>query len=380
MSYKVWIGKRESDISTYGFFNYSITFYGSNTGNNVSYCTTRRIRANHSSDFVHFVAKKISLLMMQEEKIEIHFYNNQLAYKIIGENPNIKNRIVNLNSLSVLDILRHKTLSRVWLTNSVSTPAFCLLSKNECTIDYLQKKFGMQFHSFIVQKNYSSGGVGTFIINNDNYSNMIKQLKENELYLVSPYYYPNIPLSCHILIDDCNCIVFPVSEQILYTNNNKLEYMGNKYLRHDSPVSTMVSEAAKTIGLRIQKLDYRGICGLDFIYYDNKVMLIEINPRYQGSSYIINYALFHNNLPSLFELNSMCFNDIVSDSIIERIEKISMPYANKYLEYHSIDDLHEISHILTDKNNLVFLDGYNNATQFENECYLLRYLFPCEEL
>lgn len=222
--------------------------------------------------------------------------------------------------------------------------------------------------------------MGTFIVNNSNYNEIQNHLIENDLYLVSPYYTPNHPLSCNLLIDDFRCVVFPVSEQILYTLNNKLEYIGNKYLNSLSQQSILVKETAIKIGYRLQNIGYRGICGFDFIYFNNQVMLIEINPRYQGSSYVINYVLRQNKLPSLFELNSICFSGKISDDITKKIDGIRVPYANIYLEYRNFDDFSEIQGIISNGRNLVFLDGYNNAIEFEKDCYLLRYLFPCDEL
>lgn len=49
------------------------------------------------------------------------------------------------------------------------------------------------------------------------------------------------------------------------------------------------------------------ICGLDFIIQGNEVYFIEINPRFQGSSFLINRALSEKSLPSLYILNKRAF-------------------------------------------------------------------------
>ena len=117
MPTKIWIGKRESDIMTYEYFDMSITFWGSNTGNNYSFCTTNRIKDNYDNAFTQFVLKKLDCYFNQYNKpdIEIHFYNNSFAYKLISINPLLKKYIVNMNSQRIFNIVRHKTLSRVWL-------------------------------------------------------------------------------------------------------------------------------------------------------------------------------------------------------------------------------------------------------------------------
>ena len=59
----------------------------------------------------------------------------------------------------------------------------------------------------------------------------------------------------------------------------------------------------------MQKKGYRGVLGIDSIIYDDEVYFMEINPRFQNSSTILNKGLQENNLPSLQELHYNCFND-----------------------------------------------------------------------
>lgn len=306
MSYKIWIGKRESDILTYEFFDYSITFYGSNKKRNVAFSNEYRQKASYSDDFTTFAINNLNTIYKRHKDIEIHFYNGVFAHKIIAKCPSYKDYVVNTNSIFILNNLRHKTLSRLWLNNSVPVPSFTLLSKDECNVDYLKRKFD-GFSSFVIQKNYSGGGAGTYLINNLNESNVISRLLDHELYLVSPFYSPSQSLSCHILIDASDCVVLPVSEQVMYSKKNSLEYIGNRFLSNESPISQLIKEKAFLIGNKLKHVGYRGICGFDFICYNSEIFLVEINPRYQGSSYILNFALKKHQLPSLFELNTMCF-------------------------------------------------------------------------
>ena len=253
------------------------------------------------------------------------------------------------------------------------------MSKSECCVKNLERKFG-KYNSFIIQKNYSGGGSGTHLINNINELDIINRLNNDDLYLASPYYYPSQSLSCHILIDENTCVVFPVSEQILYTKNDKLEYVGNKYIPNNSQESKSVKYYASKIGELLRIAGYRGICGFDFINNNKQIMLIEINPRYQGSSYIINYSLNKSGLPSLFELNNICFQSSMPSNLIKRIETLNIRYSNQYIEYNNRNDIVSANKIINEPNNIVFLDGFDKASKFEKGCYLLRYIFPCDEL
>lgn len=377
--YKVWVGKRESDILTYKYFDYSITFYGSNCENNVAFSTKKRNNASYTKSFIEFTKKNLKRILENNSDVEIHFYNTVFAYKMLTVYPEIEPYIVNINAQIVLNTLRHKTLSRLWLNNYVDTPAICLLDKNDCTIELLKKKFGTDFDKFIIQKNYSGGGEGTYLIDSSNIDTILNSLKKDELYLISPYYYPNESLSCHIIIDSEKCIVFPVSKQVLYTNNNTMEYVGNVYIDLFSELSQRVKQIAKKIGLKLQQIGYRGVCGFDFIATNNKVLLIEINPRFQGSSYVINDILYNQGLPSLFELNSMCFNDTISNDIANIISSLNPSCSNHYIKFQSLKDIQLAKSIIHNDKYQVFTDGFLETEDFELGCYLLRYISPCEE-
>ena len=143
--YRIWVGKRESDILTYEYFDASITFYGSNENGNYSFCTKERKVAKYSYEFVDYTIQMLEKLITAYSEVEVHFYNSIFAYKILNKHKDFEKYFVNLNSLDILDVIRHKTLSRAWLTNVVNTPAFCLLSKNECSIENLKRKFGEKY-------------------------------------------------------------------------------------------------------------------------------------------------------------------------------------------------------------------------------------------
>lgn len=377
--YKIWIGKRESDILTYNFFDYSITFYGSNGTNNKSFCVEHRTKYSESKFFLNFVLENINEIIKKNKNCEIHFYNNILAYKLLQLYPALKKYIANLNDYSVLNILRHKTLSRLWLCNCVETPDFCLLSKDECNILNLQKKFNNKYSSFVIQKNYSGGGTGTYLMHQNNQNIIIEKLDDNELYLVSPFYYPNRSFSCHAMIDCKKYVIFPILEQSFYTENCQIEYAGNTYVDSQLGLATDITASAKKVCLKLQKIGYKGVCGFDYLLVKNKIMLVEINPRYQGSSFVVNNALKEHNLPSLFELNDMCFNEEIPENIIDNIKSLKINSSNMSLHYRTPDDINNANNILNKEENIVFLDGFLNTKTFEKESYLLRYISPCTE-
>lgn len=371
MALKIWVGKRESDILTYKFFDISITFWGSNTNNNHSFCTTERIKDNYGNRFTQYVLKLLLLYISHNKNldIEIHFYNNSFAYKLINLEASLRDYIVNINPQRIFDIVRHKTLSRVWLQNTIDVPQSAYLSKDECQYNKLLNKFP-RHKKFIIQKSISGGGDGTYLMHKNNWEDVIDKLDKDDIFLVSSYYEDNISLSCHLIIDNKRVTVFPVSEQLLRYDENRICYCGNKYLDNNSKLSINIKKVATTIGHKLKEIDYRGICGLDFIFSENRIMLVEINPRFQGSSYLINAELKKANLPSLFELNTIAFHDCISTSISQKIEIIKVSYESHTCVYNKC-----LPNVMNYPQNVhLFLDGLLSADICENGVYLYRYL------
>lgn len=75
-------------------------------------------------------------------------------------------------------------------------------------------------------------------------------------------------------------------------------------------------------------LGYKGICGIDFLLYDNEVFFLEFNPRFQGASFLIDLALSNYNL-SLYQLNKQCFIDKVDNDFIPNLSNLVIPYSYK---------------------------------------------------
>lgn len=141
---------------------------------------------------------------------------------------------------------------------------------------------------------------------------------------------------------------------------------------NNNELAIQVKNKAINVGKRLMEINYRGICGLDFIFTQNNILLIEINPRYQGSSYLLNAVLNIYNLPSLFELNSICFSaNYINNDITSQIDKMSVSFES-YTSIYKMGGCNDIKNL--PKNVLLFLDGLSNANKFEDGVYLYRYL------
>ncbi len=371
---KIWIGRRESDILSYKpmKFDFSITYYGSNKSTNYSYIRNERLCTKYDSIFLRFVINCIKRIQKSHPECELYFYNSRLGEKLLNIDPSLENLFRNCNSFNLLDWLNNKAYVRLWLSSTVEVPPYALFSKNDCKYNNLRKKFP-DYDKYIIQYNYSSGGMGTFLLNKCNGREIFPKLKKNSPYLVSPFIENAISACCHVIITENDCLIFPIGIQILSDN---MDYSGTTYIL-PYEIKMQLSKITKFISAIANLLSqngYRGICGYDFLLKDETIYLIEINPRYMGSSYLINMVLFENNLPSLFELNDMAFKDDIS--IIKYkdiIWNLKIPYTSFAVHYNDHKNYVDYPECY-----LLFKDGHNFLNQCENNAYMYSYIIKKE--
>lgn len=377
MIVKVWIGRYESDVLTYKpyCFDYSITYYGSNQNNNFAFSDIVREHAVYNNIFVEFVNEKIIKIrnktIHKDNSIELYFYSNGIKRNLLDKYPQYKNICKNCNSNKLIDWLNNKTYTRLWLDNTVSVPKYALLSKAECSYEKIHSLFP-EFNEYIIQKNYSAGGHGTFKLNKYNEQTILDKITFYEPYLVSPYYKNNISMCCHVIISENDILIFPLALQKLSEANNRLSYEGTDYSfsrELSKDIKSKCMDFINKISILLSQNGYRGICGFDFLIIDKTPFFIEVNPRFMGSSYLINYALCESNLPSLFEFNTMAF---VNSKKLGKYKKIISEMRINYIT-RTISNFSGVQNIKLPQRNNMFFDGLRENTLLKQDVYLYRY-------
>ena len=372
--YKVWIGNRESEILTYNIFDESITYFGSAKNGNHAFALINRTPAKYSNEFKAYVIQKIDSIITSHNDAEFHFYNPMFAHKIISIRPDLACFFANINDYELLKWITSKTFVREWLSNSVDVPPYALLSKDECKINNLHSLFG-NYNEFIIQKDISGGGEGTYLLTPISEYRVLDSLCYNSLYLVSPCLSPKVSACCHMLIDNDTTTIFPFGIQSSVITNDKMIYKGTSYSkisRFNNCVVNSLNEKAFIIGERLRNIGYRGICGLDFIVIENTVFFIEINARYLGSSFLINKALNEQNKISLFEMNHICFDAKLP---LGTLDGLQINYSSKCEKSVSVMNHQEILELIENKNrgrSTLFFDGLGNSNTVEKNTYLYR--------
>lgn len=380
MSIYYWIGKYESDIVHCDFFSGSITYYGSNRSNNHSFCDNSvRISSRLQNEYKFFVIQSMKKIIDNYETVIFLFYNQKFANEILVEHPEYISHVAGINSEKIIDLLNNKLYSRLLFSNIIDILPFKTLTQNECVYRKIQTLFP-DYKKFIIQKNISSGGKGTFLLNAQSEEFIGHNLNNSEIYIVSPYLEYSYSVNSHICITDTNIILFPCSIQLSEVQNYQILYKGADYSAVQwikDELKMEILNKLYAIGNLIMKQGYRGILGVDLLIFKDKVFFVEVNPRFQGSSLALNKCLIDQSLPSLYELHLMAYRGEISADIVASIKKLKTDYSlilyKKNTSNYSAENLYK-----NFKNNAdlyeVFEDGYLPEIPIDFKAYMFRVL------
>ena len=228
----------------------------------------------------------------------------------------------------------------------------------------------------IFQENNSSGGYGTHIVNiaTDSLEPFI-----GKTFMVSPYIENSVSVNVHIIIGHNTILFFPGSIQIISNLNNKLIYLGADYISFQSLSlikRNRLSCYVKKLGEYLRNLGYKGILGLDFLITKDEIMFVEVNPRFQASTPLLNIALKVNGLPNMQEMQIAAFmgKDLPAQS---RIDAVLVPYSMiSYIDgtwnkpYALLKKTQKINEI-----EMFFEDGFSQNEKIQKNAYLFKVVF-----
>ncbi len=180
---------------------------------------------------------------------------------------------------------------------------------------------------FVVQKNHSSGGFGTYLYenpkpfdeevkNNPNYNYSINKDSTDEGLdkrtinqriasdlkgctsgdlIISKYRDPSISLNIHCLISEREILYSPGSVQIILNTNGRLMYSGADFIafeqyKKEKPgdVENIMQYVSWICG-SLRGYGYRGIIGFDIIVSEEyRIEFVEANNRFQASTCLLN--------------------------------------------------------------------------------------------
>ena len=313
----VWVGPRESDILYSGIdFFRTITYNGSNTGNNVSFTSINETRIDHNQ----YDAKKLRgfldeqlLKVLQKHEVKFLFYNTLQAYSL---NPKIINRILGANRRELLMFLRSKANMRAFAEKHIPViPYVAFSGKNIPDVNFLIGKKG----EFVLQDVRSSSGHGTFQMSREYCKTFVAERSQTAEYILSPFLENAAPINTHVVIFDKACVVLPASFQLIGRDEERFSYIGGDFhTRFSKETYDLIFQRSMLLGEALRSLGYRGVCGIDFMLTENELYFLEVNARFQASTFLLNKLLKKEAIPSIHQLHLSAFSgeDALIDSIV----------------------------------------------------------------
>lgn len=306
----VWVGIRESEILYSDFISDSIEIFGNCEGslrNKINKNINHNDVKNYGLMNRHY-EEECEKCVLQNPNVKFMYYSQIYSYDMMMQSGMLQSgNVVCVNDQNLVLFLNNKFKIRDFLKDKVATLDYWIMRGNEVNFDELKRKLGD--FDFVLQVEEGSGGDGTILLNEGNKSSV--RIDEKRDYMVTRYCNDNISINIHVAVSDDDILLLPPSMQNIELINNKLIYKGNDFCLYrriiDEKIDKKFKEQSFVIGKLLQEKGYRGILGIDSIVFDGEVYFVEINPRFQNSSSVLNKALKENGLPSLQEIQYSCF-------------------------------------------------------------------------
>ncbi len=357
---RVYVGPKQLTIENSNFFDYSVTLFGDTNEKNISY------KVNNLDNVLEFeywnpdsnpreIKIYNELLNTIKEPFEIMAHD----YKIVSQCEIPANaKVICKNNNKLIKLFNDKTKTRNLFKGIIPTLEYTYVKGSKFNFEELSP----EEKTLVVQHPLGSGGSKTYLCKKENSEELKNKLLPKETYAISTYLEDNIPYNIHCVIGKDDYEIFPPSMQELDVID-KIEYIGSFYdIEIEESVKQKFIDYTTKICEKLQELGYKGVLGIDYIYANNELYFIEINPRFQGSTRQLDKILVENNLPSLFEYNYLAFKgkkltstkNLKNSIFYKEGEIIMNKKYETFKKYFDKDELkiEELEYLITEKCNL----------------------------
>lgn len=367
-----WVGIKESEIrSCKNLFTGSITYNGTGKDGNIAYTHIYGEILNYNNDSFKldsFMRNTLMDLIKTVPDVKFMFYTPYYAYFLGDE---IAHHTICLNEKSVLALLRDKMKTRMWLANTISVLDTIVLPGIECSLSNLRKLLP-GCDSFVLQGCTGSGGNDTYVVTQNSWDAVLNDLNKHEIYLLAPNIQHSYSVNIHALIGR-NIVFTSPSIQIIENEDNRMVYHGADFVEYRNvpvEIKNKIIELSTQICEKIQCMGYKGILGIDYLIEGDHIYFLEINPRFQASTPLINLELASVHNLTLQDILLGIFSE--QDYIIPELNMdinlstyiVDATDTNRfYSEY-----LQNVS--ASDEVNEILPDGYYRGICFEDKASL----------
>lgn len=378
-----YIGIRSSDrMYDHGYFRSDITIFSAGVDSSVF-----PIRPNQNKPNKHvfpYLVKQINTLIEENDSCRFMFYNGTMAYGLPQE---MHKYFICLNSQELLNHFNNKPELKRWFSSHrLPILPYETFHGQEITWETLRKCFPNSDH-YVIQSSQGGGGIGTFLVSENNFEAVRTVLQPFRQYVVTAYIEHSISVNTHVFVSDKQTVLSPGSVQIVAYEDDQLCYRGADFIAFRSlPVACreQVRKLSLKIANRLREFGYRGIAGVDFlISKDQTVYCMEVNPRFQASTVLLDMFLSEqseekNVARSTYALNEQAFfNQMISTLCFD--DEINYSCYYYYKGDLPLEDLQSKKALLLNEHVTIHDDGFENFIEegcLDQNSYLFRAVFP----
>lgn len=303
----VWVGPWESYAHQTGVQG-MIVSYGETKGNSHAFCwdINRRVFSRHKEDERKYIAERMKDYRAEDNETHFLFFDqSECAYY-----PDYKKAIVCSNSEHLILTLNSKAITRTWLRNTEKMLPYIIGPIGSfCWSDLLGIYPGV--HQFFIQDERSTGGFSCYRAQDrEEFESCCSAHSVYRTVTISPYLESYRVFSQNILISEESIVCFQPSEQLVAQCKLGPLYGGSDYscfLALEKSQQAMIMDIGERVAKRLQRIGYRGFVGIDSLLYNEAVFFLEINPRFQSSTDMLNKELRCHGLPNVFQLSLDAF-------------------------------------------------------------------------
>lgn len=180
----------------------------------------------------------------------------------------------------------------------IQTPDFVFATISEFSFDDLVSLFG---DVFLVQEQNGTSGFGTYFVRSREEFLSLNIFEKNKKLLISKYVGTTC-INIHGLVANKEVYVSAPSVQVTGVSElttNWAGYCGNDFgaaSLFSREILCKIRELTKRIGYWLRNEGYFGLFGLDMIVQGQEVFVLEVNPRMQGSTWLLSELELKLNL------------------------------------------------------------------------------------
>ena len=368
----IWIGPRESDTyySNVPFFRF-VTYNGDAVTAPHAFTNQINTRINQYNsnmwNLPQFLREEL-LPYVGYPDVQFMFYNPLQSY-MLGEQ--YLSQSICCSPRHAIEVIRHKGKMRSIASEYINVVPFVHFSGNVFPqVVFKEKSDG----SYILQKVISSGGYETRKMSLDECTKYTSENSSEQEYILSPYLTNAVPINVHMVIFDDDCIVFPPSLQILQESHRHFIYIGADFHTNFTPnIYNEIINSSQKIADCMRNMGYRGVCGIDYMLTQNKLLFLEVNARFQSSTFLLNRLVLKEQLPSVHELNIMAFEHekcpIDSFTKFDHPQSFFTVMGNHIPNWYS-DDNDKLPKVI----DTIIRDGFSSKSKTTVDAYLFRAL------